>query len=222
MAIERVAVLGTGMVGRTLVPRFAEVGYDVRVGARSAGSESLAAFAGVDGVTATDFATAVTGVDLVVNATNGSHSLAALEQAGAERLAGVPLLDLSNELVPVEGAMFPRPAASPDNSLGQWIQADFPQARVVKALNTMTCTVMVEPSLVPGDHVVFLSGDDPSAKAVVRELLTALGWRDEQMLDLGGIETAAATEMMMLAWMAVMSARGFDRPPFNWAINAAG
>jgi predicted dinucleotide-binding enzyme len=207
------------MVGRTLAPRIAEVGYDVRVGARSAGSDSLAPFAEMEGVEGTDFAAAVSGADLVVNATNGASSIAALTQAGADNLAGLTLLDLSNELVPVEGARFPRPAASPESSVGQRIQDAFPDTRVVKALNTMTCAVMVDPTLVPGDHVVFLSGDDTAAKDDVRRLLAALGWRPEQMLDLGGIETAAATEMMMLAWMAVMGARGPDAPPFNWAVH---
>ena len=153
------------------------------------------------------------GADLVVNATNGGASIAALEQAGAANLAGKPLLDVSNELVPVEGGGFPRPAASPDNSLGQRIQAAFPDALVVKALNTMNNTVMADPSLVPGDHVVFLSGNDAGAKDAVREVLATFGWRPVQMVDLGGIETAAATEMMMSLWMAVMMARGLDKPP---------
>jgi predicted dinucleotide-binding enzyme len=74
---------------------------------------------------------------------------------------------------------------------------------------------------VPGDHVVFLSGDDAGAKDRVRDLLALLGWRPEQMVDLGGIATASATEMMMSAWMAVTIARGQDAPRFNWAIHSA-
>ena len=220
MAIKRIAVLGTGMVGQRLAARFAEVGYDVSVGARSADAPSLAPFAEIDDVTCTDFATAAADADLVVNATNGRFSLEALGQAGASNLSGKPLLDLSNELIPVEGGGFPRPAASPDDSVGQRIQAAFPDALVVKSLNTMTNAVMAEPSLVPGDHVVFLSGDDTGAKDAVRQVLASFGWRPEQMIDLGGIETAAATEMMMSAWMAVMMARGLDKAPFNWAIHS--
>jgi predicted dinucleotide-binding enzyme len=209
------------MVGQRLARRFAELGYEVAVGARSADSESLAAFADVE-VRCTDFASAAAGADIVVNATNGGASLAALEQAGAANLAGKPLLDVSNELVPVEGGGFPRPAASPENSLGQRIQHAFPDALVVKSLNTMNNNVMADPSLVPGDHVAFLSGDDSGAKDTVKEVLMTFGWRPAQLIDLGGIETAAATEMMMSAWMAVMMARGLDRPPFNWAINSDG
>jgi predicted dinucleotide-binding enzyme len=220
-AVSKVGVLGTGMVGRTLVRRLVDVGYDVMVGSRSRDSGSLADFAAGERLATGDFADAAAFGELVINATSGRHSLAALEQAGAANLAGKPLLDLSNELIPVEGGGYPKPAATADNSLGQRIQAAFPDARVVKSLNTMNCRVMAEPSLVPGDHVVFLSGDDPSAKSVVRSVLADFGWRREQFVDLGGIATAAGPEMMMTVWMAVMMARGLDSPPINWAINSS-
>ena len=73
----------------------------------------------------------------------------------------------------------------------------------------------------PGDHVVFLSGDDADAKDRVRDFLAMFGWRAEQMVDLGGIDTAAGPEMMMSVWIAVTIARGQDAPRFNWAINSA-
>ncbi len=128
------------------------------------------------------------------------------------------MIDVSNELEPVEGG-FPKPLASADDSLGQRIQAAFPDLYVVKSLNTMNCTVMADPSIVPGDHVVFLSGDDAGAKDRTREFLALLGWRPAQIIDLGGIDTAAAVEMTMSLWMRVTVARGNDAPRFNWAIN---
>src|SRR4051794_1217537 len=140
-----IAVLGTGIVGQTLAARAARVGYDVIVGARTADSPSLDAFADVKGVRTGSFADAAAAADLVVNATNGSHSLAALDQAGAANLAGKTVLDVSNELEPVEGG-YPRPVASYDNSLGQRIQQAFPESHVVKSLNTMNCQVMADPS----------------------------------------------------------------------------
>lgn len=102
---------------------------------------------------------------------------------------------------------------------GQRVQAAFPDLFVVKSLNTMNCTVMADPSSVPGDHVVFLSGDDAGAKDRTRELLALLGWRPVQIIDLGGIDTASAVEMTMSLWMRVTVARGDDAPRFNWAIN---
>jgi predicted dinucleotide-binding enzyme len=219
--MSAVGVLGTGIVGRTIAKRLGELGYDVLVGARSADSDSLAPFQEMSGVSTGSFADAIAHADLVINATNGQHSLAALESAGASALAGKTVLDVSNDLEPVEGG-FPRPVAGPDSSLGRRIQERFPDAHVVKSLNTMNCRVMVEPSLVPGDHVVFLSGDDAGAKDRVAELLRSFGWRSNQIVDLGGIDSAAGPEMMMTVWMQVMMARGLDAPPFNWAINASG
>jgi predicted dinucleotide-binding enzyme len=218
--MKRIGVLGTGMVGQTLARRLTELEYDVMVGARSRDSASLAAFAEDEPMATGDFADTAAFGELVINATKGSNSLSALEQAGSANLAGKPLLDLSNELIPVEGEGLPRPAATAENSLGQRIQSAFPDARVVKALNTMNCRVMVDPGLVPGDHVVFLSGDDVPAKDTVRTVLAAFGWRPEQILDLGGIATAAGPEMMMTVWLALMSVRGFEAPPFNWAVNS--
>jgi hypothetical protein len=214
-----VAILGTGVVGQTLAFRAADIGHAVTVGARSAGSDSLRVFADRPDIATGSFADAADAAEMVVNGTNGLHSLEALGLVGAERLVGKTILDVANELAPVEGA-FPTPIASYDDSLALRIQRAFPQAHVVKSLNTMNCRVMVEPSLVPGDHVAFLSGDDVAAKESVRALLRSFGWRDAQLFDIGGIETAAATEMMMAVWMRVRLARGMDAPPFNWAINS--
>jgi predicted dinucleotide-binding enzyme len=217
---RRLGVLGTGPVGQAMARRAAEAGYAVTVGARSAQADSLAVFVDDPGITPGSFADAVRSASLVVNATRGEASLAALQSVGAAALAGKVLLDVSNELVPVaEG--FPKPAASPDNSLGLRLQQAFPQTSVVKALNTMNSQIMVRPDLIAGDHLVFLSGDDPRAKTAVRALLRDFGWRESQMLDLGGIETAAAVEMMMAVWMRVTLARGSGAPRFNWAVLSA-
>jgi predicted dinucleotide-binding enzyme len=214
-----VGVLGTGIVGQTFAARLSGLDVDVLVGARSADSASLAPFADL-GVRTGSFADAADHADLLVNATNGVNSLAVLESIGAGSLAGKTVLDLSNELVPSDHG-FPVPTASVENSVGRRLQEAFPETFVVKSLNTMNCTVMVDPSIVPGDHVVFLSGDDEGAKDRVRDFLATLGWRPEQMVDLGGIESAAGPEMMMKVWMSVTIARGQNAPRFNWAIHSA-
>jgi len=212
-----VAVLGTGQVGQAIARRAAEVGYQVAVGARSADSPGLAIFAGQDQFTTGSYADAVRRASLVVNATPGNASLTVLESVGRDELRGKVVLDLANDLAPVEQG-FPVPTASADNSLGARIQHSFPEARVVKALNTMNNEIMVRPDQIPGDHLVFLCGDDAEAKEAVRGLLSAFGWREPQMMDLGGIDAAAATEMMMAVWMRVTLARGSGAPRFNWAV----
>jgi predicted dinucleotide-binding enzyme len=215
-----VAVLGTGQVGQAIARRAAEVGWQVTVGARSADSPSLVAFADDPGILTGSFADAVRSAPLVVNATNGAVSIEALESAGEELLTGKVILDLSNELIPVADG-FPIPAATATSSIGRRIQQRFPGAQVVKALNTMNNQVMVRPQLIAGDHLAFLCGDSAEGKASAGELLQAFGWRPAQLMDLGGIDAAAATEMMMAIWMRVTLARGRGAPRFNWAILSA-
>lgn len=212
-----IGILGTGMVGQAFARRLSGLGQDVMVGARSADSPSLAAFAEL-GVRTGSFADAAAHADLLVNATNGINSPSVLQSIGADVLAGKIVVDLSNELDPSRDG--PPWLAAPDRSVGRRLQESFPETYVVKTLNTMNCDVMVDPSIVPGDHVVFLSGNDEAAKAKVREFLALLGWREVQMIDLGGIETAVMTEMMMPVWLGLMAARGGHDFHYNWIISA--
>lgn len=218
--MSALGVLGTGTVGQAIARRAAEVGYQVTVGARTAASPSLGPFAGDETITTGSFADAIRSAPMVVNATSGSASVTALGSAGAEALHGKVVLDLANDLAPVaEG--YPRPVAAPDQSLGRQIQRAFPHAHVVKALNTMNAQIMIRPNLIPGDHLAFLCGDSPDAKDEVSTLLRAFGWREPQLMDLGGIDAAVATEMMMHVWMRVTILRGPGAPRFNWAVLSA-
>ena len=100
------------------------------------------------------------------------------------------------------------------DSLGEQIQRAFPQARVVKALNTVNADVMVEPSLVPGDHDTFVCGDDAAAKETVTALLRDFGWK--HVIDLGGIGSARGTEMLLALWVRLMGALGTAQ--FNFKV----
>jgi predicted dinucleotide-binding enzyme len=213
----RITVLGTGTVGRTLAAALAERGHDVTVGTRDVsttmarsepdawGNPPFAAWsADHPDVAIAAFADAAADAELVVNATAGTSSLAALEAVG-DGLAGAILVDVANALDFSGGA--PALAVSDEGSLGQQIQARFPEARVVKTLNTMNASVMVDPAGVGGgDHTVFVSGDDPQAKEVVTELLATFGWTD--ILDLGGIGTAGAVERLLPLWIALLGTLG--------------
>lgn len=157
------------------------------------------------------YADAAAGAQLVVNATNGRSSLEALELAGAEQLAGKVLLDVSNPL-DFSAGMPPSLFISNSDSLGEQIQRAFPDARVVKALNTMNAYLMVDPGqLEGGRHSVFVSGDDADAKLTVIELLGSLGHQD--IIDLGDLSTARGTEMYLPLWARLWGALG--TPMFN-------
>jgi predicted dinucleotide-binding enzyme len=155
----RIGLLGTGMVGHALADRLAQLGHQVRMGARDPDNEAADAWATQAGPNASagDFADAASFGELVINATAGASSLAALDQATAGALAGKVLLDVANPLKQAGGET--TLTVVNDDSLGEQIQRAFPDARVVKALNTMNCQVMVRPALVPGEHVVFVCGE---------------------------------------------------------------
>ncbi|WP_328916104.1 MULTISPECIES: NADPH-dependent F420 reductase [unclassified Streptomyces] len=208
----RIAMLGTGAVCRVLLPAFAGLGHEVVVGTRdpavtTAGNPELVRLlADRPGAGPVRFADAVEGADLVVNAVSGPFCVAALAPL-ADRLRGAVVMDVSSPFdFAAEDAVL-EPVNT--DSLGEQLQRALPGARVVKTLNTLAAYVMTAPgSVAGGDHSVFVSGDDPSAKQVVTDLLRALGWRD--VIDLGGIRTARATEMMLRAWMDVSAALGTD------------
>jgi len=132
----------------------------------------------------------------------------ALQQTGAENLKGKILIDTSN---PLDRATdnWSLTVCNTD-SLGEQIQRAFPEARVVKTLNTVNANVMVDPAkLVERTHV-FVSGNDIEAKAtVVRILRDWFGWKE--IIDLGGIETARSVEMYILLWHTLRNAISSQR-----------
>ena len=221
-----IAVLGTGMVGQAIAGRLHELGHSVVVGTRdpastlartepdAMGNPPFAAWhADHEGVALATFADAAAGAELVVNASNGGTTLELLRLAGAENLAGKPLLDIANPLDFSQG--FPPSLFVKDtDSLGEQVQREFPEAKVVKALNTLTATLMVDPKSLGQSSTVFVSGDDAGAKATVVALLESFGHDD--VIDLGGLETARGTEMLLPVWLRLMNALGTAQ--FNFKI----
>jgi 8-hydroxy-5-deazaflavin:NADPH oxidoreductase len=209
----KIAVLGTGVVGHTIGARLIGLGHDVMMGARSADNEKALAFAAASGGRTGDFAAAAAHGELVVHCTRGDSALEVLRLAGTRNLAGKILIDVSNPL-DFSGGFPPSLSVSNTDSLGEMIQREFPEALVVKTLNTVTAAIMVDPARLPGNHVVFLSGNDAGAKAEVAELLRSFGW--QAILDLGDITSARATEQMLPLWTRLYSK--FGTGEFNFAI----
>lgn len=205
----RIAVLGTGSVGRRIADKLVELGHEVTMGSRSADNEALREWAAGtgEGATGATFADAAAAGELVFNCTSGQGSLEALTAAGAANLAGKVLVDVSNPLDFSRG-MPPTLSVCNDDSLGERIQAAFPEAKVVKSLNTVGHQVMTEPGRLPDAHNVFVCGEDEGAKETVTELLVEFGWPRESIVDLGGVEAARGTEMYLPLWLRLMSALG--------------
>ncbi|MGE5636996.1 MAG: NADPH-dependent F420 reductase [Nocardioidaceae bacterium] len=205
----RIAVLGTGMVGRTIATRLVGLGHEVTMGSRDADNEVALAWAAEAGEAASNgtFADAAEAGELLFNCTAGAGSLDALGSAGEERLGGKIVIDVSNPLDFSQG-MPPTLFVSGTDSLGERIQRAFPRALVVKALNTMNCEVMVDPGRLGSDHDVFVCGDEEGAKRQARELLHAFGWPDESIIDLGDISAARGTESYLPLWLRLWGAIG--------------
>jgi 8-hydroxy-5-deazaflavin:NADPH oxidoreductase len=230
----RYAVLGTGVVGRTLAATLGALGHDVVIGTR----DPAATLARTDHdsygnppyrewqaqyprIGLVPFADAGEfGEAAVVNATAGVTSLSALTAAagGGGNLAGKVLIDIAN---PLDYSAGMPPSLNPGNtdSLGEQIQRAFPDSRVVKTLNTMNSQVMVDPARVPGDHDVFVCGDDIEAKQRVTELLRAFGWPEARIIDLGDITAARGTEMVLPLWLRLLGVIG--HADYNFHIQRA-
>jgi 8-hydroxy-5-deazaflavin:NADPH oxidoreductase len=197
------------MVGRTIASKLVALGHEVTMGSRTADNVAARAWATEAGAGAShaSFADATAGAELAFNCTAGAGSLEALRAAGAQNLSGKTLIDVANPL-DVSRGMPPSLLVSGTDSLGERIQREFPQTRVVKSLNTMSCEVMVDPARVPGEHDVFVSGNDQAAKAQVRQLLQSFGWPPGSIFDLGDISTARGSEGHLLLWLRLWGALG--------------
>jgi predicted dinucleotide-binding enzyme len=196
--MTKIAVLGNGRVGGNLAAALAGAGHEVTTADRTPGAAATAAAA----------------ADVVINATPGAGSLERLT-ALREPLRGKILVDVSNATTDGPDGL-PADLLYPGSSLAEQLQQALPETHVVKTLNTMLYPVMTAPTMLAAAPTVFLSGEDAQAKQSVRELLTTLGWQDGWITDLGGIQTARATEAAILFVPHVIRSTGFK--PFAISI----
>ncbi len=227
----KIAIFGTGSVGQTIAARLVSLGDDVMIGTRNVNESKSRTAVDMYGnpgfgtwllsnskVKLGTFAEAASFGDLLFNATSGGSSVKAFKSTKADDLKGKILIDIANPLDFSKGAP---PclitALSNTHSLGEELQKEFPQVRVVKTLNTMWCGLMVNPAMIGGgDHINYLCGNDSEAKRKVRELLKKFGWKEESLLDLGDITNSRGTESVLPIWLRVWGATGTGA--FNFRI----
>jgi 8-hydroxy-5-deazaflavin:NADPH oxidoreductase len=210
-----IGILGTGMVGQTIGTRLTQLGHDVKMGSRDAGNEKARKWVMQTGPRASHgtFADAAAFGAMLFNCCSGDGSLAALKSAGEKNMNGKVLVDVAN---PLNMSKIPLPELTVcnDDSLGERIQREFPNVKVVKSLNTMNCQLMVDAKKVPGEHDVFVCGNDPEAKSTVKEILREFGW--DNPVDLGDISASRGTEMLLPVWLRLMVT--LKTPMFNFHI----
>ncbi|GGO47401.1 NADPH-dependent F420 reductase [Streptomyces lasiicapitis] len=198
----KLALIGTGNVGRALAKGWAAAGHEVVLGSRDpAAKAELAAEVGVPVVTVAE---AAERAEVIVNVTPGTDSVALLRTVEAA-LRGKVLVDIAVGFTEEPHGMA---LSHPTISLGEEIQTAFPDTRVVKTFSTMDAIVMTAPGDLTGPSTVFLSGNDPRAKKTTATLLTDLGWPESAHMDLGPIETARGQEHFALLFMGIAGALG--------------
>ncbi len=224
----KIGILGTGMVGQTIAEKLVQLGHNVMMGTRD--KKATLTKTGKDNfrrpafgewiknnsqVHLGTYSEAASFGELLVNATSGMGALDALKAAGENNLANKVLLDISNPLDFSKG-MPPTLTVCNTDSLGEQIQRAFPKTKVVKSLNTLNASVMVNPSMLQESTNIFLNGNESNAKTEVKKLLTSFGWNEKDIIDMGDISTARGTEQILPIWIRLMNT--FQTPFFNFKI----
>lgn len=193
----KIAILGTGKVAHALGAGWRKAGHEVVLGARDASASD-------PDFEVTGLQEALAAGDVVVNAITGAAALAAITALDTSAMAGKTLIDATNAVTATGDLVYP------NSSLAEHLQAALPAVHVVKSLNTAAIEVQADPSLV-GPATVFVSGDDEAAKTQVKHLLHDLGWKDEGIIDLGGVRTARGPENYIVLFFETI---GVLKTPF--------
>lgn len=204
--MDKIGILGTGAVGRTIGTKMITLGYEVMMGSRTSNNQKAVDWA----MNYTDASNGTFGdvakwADIIFNCTKGEITLDVFRMAGLENLHGKIIVDISNPLDSSKGTPVPLIAQYANtNSLGEEIQRLLPMARVVKSLNMVNCEVMVDAQKCGGEATMFMSGNDGAAKETVQGILQQFGWRD--IIDLGDIAGARGMEMVLPLWLRTSGA----------------
>ena len=192
-----IGVLGSGGVAKVLATGFLKHGHQVKLGSRS--PEKLSDWAAQNpGGSVGTFSQAAAFGDVVVLAVKGTAASEALRLAGAENLAGKPVMDACNPIAdapPVNGVL--QFFTEINKSLMETLQQEFPKANFVKAFNSVGAPCMIDPQFAGGKPTMFICGNDEAAKTAVRGLLAQFGW---ETADMGSAEAARAIEPLCMLW----------------------
>ncbi|TMK98344.1 MAG: DNA-binding protein [Actinobacteria bacterium] len=207
LAHGRIGVLGSGEVGRRLAAGFASRGHDVMIGSRDPGKAELREWLAGDGadIEAGTFAQAAAHGELLVLALLGVAAEEAITAADPGNFGGKVVIDAMNPL-DFSGGFPPRLSIAGEDSLGERVQRALPDAKVVKAFNTIGSPYFVDPSFSQGAPTMLIAGDDEGAKRTVGDVLADLGWSD--VVDIGGIEGSRELEAICIAWVKIGGMRG--------------
>jgi hypothetical protein len=192
--------LGSGIVGRVLGSAFIAEGHEAMLGTRDIQkpevvkwlAENTAAKAG-------SFEETAAFGELIVLATSGDITPAVIKTAGIGNFTNKVVIDATNPIdhtrPPVNGVLpfF----TSLDESLLERLQQQLPNARLVKAFNSVGNAMMYRPAYDHQKPTMFICGNDQEAKKTVTEILDVFGWETQ---DMGQMEAARAIEPLCMLW----------------------
>ncbi len=202
--MKKIGVFGTGEVGKTIATKLIELGYEVKMGSRTATNETALEWAKQNGENATvgTYADAANFGDIIFNCTKGEIALSVFELAGIEKFSGKIIVDISMPLDLSKGFPFTLlPQYINTTSIAEEIQKLLPEAKVTKSLNIVNSDLMAHPERGAEDTTMLLCGNDAQAKEEIKTILTQFGWKD--ILDLGEIVAARGMEMFAPMWLYV-------------------
>lgn len=184
----KIGILGSGNMGRSLGILWAEQGHEVFFGARAAEKgQAIAAFAGKNTQGGTNDDAAAFG-DILLYTIRGIDPAEVL--TSTDVLSGKIIIDCNNQEVP-PGFAYPPISKAIAETLAEQV----PQARVVKAFNTMAQEVFeLSPSpLDEHDVSCFVSSDHAEARTIVMQLATEIGFKS---IDCGQLRNARLLESL--------------------------
>jgi predicted dinucleotide-binding enzyme len=195
----KIGVLGSGIVGQTLAAGFLQHGHQVVMGTRDPKSEDVTGWATKNpGIKVTSFAEAAQFGEVLVIAVLARIVEDVIKLAGPQNFRGKTLIDSNNPISdapPVDGVL--QYFTEQNHSLGEKIQQLLPDAKVIKAFNSVGAVRMVNPHFEQGTPTMFLCGNDQQAKAQVSDLIRQFGW---EPFDCGTIVAARALEPLCILW----------------------
>ncbi|MBO2445925.1 NAD(P)-binding domain-containing protein [Actinomadura barringtoniae] len=191
----RVAVLGSGIVGKTLAAGFAARGHEAVMGSRTPDRADITDWLAGQGPTAraASLSEAAAFGELAVLATRWDGTKSAIDLTGPEHLAGKVVIDATNPMGMRDGRL--RLLLGFDESAGEWVQQWLPDSKVVKAFNSVSYALMIDPDLPGGPPDMFIAGDDGQAKAHVTTILHDFGW---PVIDAGDITASRLLEPLAM------------------------
>ena len=201
----KIGIIGSGLVGQVLAKAFNAEGHNVTLGTRNTTKEEVVKFNEATGIAVADFENTAANAELIVLATKGTVTEDALKLAGINNFSGKIIIDATNPIAdapPLNGAL--QFFTSMNESLMERLQKLAPDAKFVKAFNSIGNALMYKPNLAGGPPTMFICGNDDNAKKTVTQILTSFGWETE---DMGKAEVAGSIEALCILWCA----RGFNQ-----------